>query len=181
MITSALLTSAGDSFVALFADMSAIVYVLFIIGFLLCLVEAFTPGFGVAGTLGSIAIISAIVVRMVQGGDAWMLLYMVVICTALAVLALVLVSRSIKHGRLGKSSMFSVDSSVSTGITEGTRDYSSLVGAVGTTISMLRPVGQADIGGTVVDVVASTSFVDSGVEVEVIAVEGGTIRVNPTK
>lgn len=181
MITSALLTSAGDSFVALFTEMTALVYVLFILGFILCLVEAFTPGFGFAGSLGGIALISAIVVRMLQGGDAWMLLYMVLICTTLAVVALVLVARSIKQGRLSKSNMFNVDSSVPTGVTEGTKDYTSLVGATGTTISMLRPVGQADIGGAIVDVVANTSFVDSGVAVEVIAVEGGIVRVNPTK
>ncbi len=181
MLTNALFASAGDSFVALFAEMSALVCILFILGFVLCLIEAFTPGFGVAGSLGGIAIVAAIVVRMLDGGDAWMLLFMLLICSALAVTALVLVSRSIKQGKLSKSNMFNVESSVPTGITEGTCDYTALVGATGTTISMLRPVGQAEIGGSVVDVVANTSFVDSGVAVTVIAVEGGIIRVNPTK
>ncbi len=181
MLTSALLTSAGDSFVALFAEMSALVYVLFILGFVLCCIEAFTPGFGVAGSLGGVAVIAAIVLRMIDGGNAWMLLYMLLICSAIAITALVLISRSISSGRLGKTSMFAVDSSVPTGITEGTSDYSHLVGATGNTISMLRPVGQAEIGGSVVDVVASTSFIDSNVEVTVVAVEGGIIRVNPTK
>ncbi len=181
MVTSALLSSAGDSFVQLFADMSALVYVLFIIGFILCVVEMFTPGFGVSGTLGGIAIVAAIVVRMLQGGDMWMLLYMLLICCTFATVAIILVARSIKKGRLGKSSMFDVDSSVPTGMTEGTRDYTALVGAQGTTVTMLRPIGQADIGGTIVDVVANNSFIDCGVAVQVVAVEGGTITVSLTK
>lgn len=181
MLTNALFASAGDSFVTLFTEMSALVYVLFIVGFILCIVEMFTPGFGVAGTLGGVAVTAAIIVRMVQGGDMWMLLYMLLIATTFAVTCIILVARSIRQGKLAKSSMFNITSSVSTERTEGTKDYSALLGATGTTLTVLRPVGQANIEGSIVDVVANNAFIDSSVTVTVVAVEGSTIKVSPIK
>jgi len=45
------------------------------------------------------------------------------------------------------------------------------VGAVGRTLTPLRPSGRVQIGDQIVDVVAEMGFVDADVEVRVVAVE----------
>lgn len=171
-------TGAWQSFLQLFAEMSPWVYALFILGTIFCVIEIASPGFGVFGILGLIMLALAIVLRMLAGGNAWMLLFMVLISGAIIAVAFVFVSRSIKNGKLSKTEIFKVGTAVSTGVTEGTKDFSSLVGATATTVNALRPVGQARFeDGQIVDVIAQNGFVDADVVVKVILVEGQRVVV----
>ena len=58
-------------------------------------------------------------------------------------------------------------------------DYSYLVGRKGETLSTLRPSGTAIIDGKRYDVVADGDYVEKGTPVEVSAVDGTRIIVNP--
>lgn len=177
ILTNISMMTAWDSFVKLFTEMSAVVWVLFIVGIILSCIEMLTPGFGVFGGVGIAAIVAAIIVRMVQGGDLWMLFYMLLIATALFITLILVVSRSIKKGKLSKSDMFNVDSSVPVGHTESTKNYTYLLGCRGKSLTMLRPIGQANINGEILDVVANNGFIDEDSDIEVIFVEGITIKV----
>ena len=170
--------NAWQSLVALFAEMSPWVYVLFILGIIFCVIEMAMPGFGVFGVLGLLMIAVAIILRMIAGGDAWMLLFMVLISGALIGTAFAVVGRSIKKGKLSKTEIFSVGTAVSTGVTQGTKDFSSLVGTTATTINALRPVGQARFeDGSIVDVIAHNGFIEANTTVKVILVEGQRVVV----
>ena len=61
--------------------------------------------------------------------------------------------------------------------TQGTKDFSAFLQQVGTTQTVLRPIGKATFGGEVLDVVARDGFVEKGKQVQVIAVEGQKIEV----
>ncbi|MBO5866929.1 MAG: nodulation efficiency protein NfeD, partial [Clostridia bacterium] len=61
--------------------------------------------------------------------------------------------------------------------TEGTKDFSTFVSKVGTTQTVLRPIGKAMFDGVVLDVVARDGFIEKGKTVQVIAVEGQKIEV----
>jgi membrane-bound serine protease (ClpP class) len=53
----------------------------------------------------------------------------------------------------------------------------SLLGAVGKSLSALRPAGIADIAGQRVDVVSEGEFIDAGRDIEVVREEGNRVVV----
>lgn len=177
IITSLLFSSAGDSFVKLFTEMNAWTIAVFALGLVFCIIEMCIPGFGFFGISGTVLIVVGIVLRMVSDGDLLMLVYMVLIALVLFILMFWIISRVITKGRLSKTALFHVDSAVSTGITEGTKDFAFLIGCEGTTQTLLRPVGKASFSGETVDVVARDSFIAEGKTVVVTAVEGQRVIV----
>ena len=178
ILTSILLDSvAGDSFVRLFTEMNAWAIVLFVLGIIFCAIEACVPGFGFFGIAGSIMIVAGIIVRMVCGGDLYMLLYMVLIALVLFGLFFFVASLLIRKSKLGKTAIFNVGTAVPEDKTEGTRDYDYLIGKSGVVTTVLRPTGKAAIDGEVYDVIARDGFVEVGANVTVLSVEGQRIVV----
>lgn len=169
--------AADSSFVRLFTEMNAWTIVLFALGIIFCAIEMCVPGFGFFGISGIVLIVAGIVVRMVCGGDLYMLLYMLLIAMVLLILMLVVFSKLITKTRLGKTAIFNVGTAVPEDKTEGTKDYSHLVGAEGVVISDLRPVGKARFGENVIDVVCRDGFVEKDREVRIVATEGGKVVV----
>ena len=112
-----------------------------------------------------------------MGGDALMLLYMLLLSAVLFGLLFLLMGKFIRSRQKNENSMFSVKSAVPDGLTEGTADYTSLVDRTGIATTILRPVGRAEFDGKPVDVVARDGFVDKGATVKVVAVEGSTVTV----
>lgn len=178
ILTNLLLDSvAGDSFIRLFTEMNAWTIVLFVLGIIFCAIEMFVPGFGFFGITGTILIVAGIVVRMIFGGDLYMLLYMILIAIVLFFLFFFVLSLLIRKGRLGKTALFNVGTAVPEDKTEGTRNYGALVGKVGEVTSVLRPSGKASIDGEIYDVVARDGFIEIGAKITVVAVEGQRIVV----
>ena len=61
--------------------------------------------------------------------------------------------------------------------TPGTSELLKLVGDQGVAASKLRPAGKAQIGDHFLDVVSDGPFINSGVKVEVISVQGNKVTV----
>jgi len=59
----------------------------------------------------------------------------------------------------------------------GAEDMQYLLGKAGTTLTPLRPSGNADFDGVRLDVVSRGEFIDPGTPIEVIEVEGNRIVV----
>ena len=177
MFTSLLASAAADSFVRLFTEMNSWTILLFVLGIIFCAIEMFVPGFGFFGISGVIMIVVGIIVRMICGGDLFMLLYMVLIALALFVLVFWVFSRIITKGRLSKTALFHVDPAVPTGNTEGTKDFSYLVGKNGVATTPLRPVGRAKFGSEIVDVIARDGFIDENAHLTVLETEGSRVVV----
>lgn len=168
---------ADSSFVRLFTDMNPWCIGLFVLGIIFCTIEVFMPGFGFFGISGSIMIVIGMIVRLATGGDGWMLLYMVLIFTVILVLLFFVFSKMLKKGTKTKNSIFYSDTAVPVDKTAGTKDFSAFLQAVGTTQTVLRPIGKAFFDGEVLDVVARDGFIEKGKQVQVIAVQGQKIEV----
>lgn len=167
-----------QSFILLFAEMPIIVYILFIVGIVLCAIEMFVPGFGIFGISGGALLIASMVIRLANNGDIYMLLYMLLFAVIILTVLLLIISRAINKGKLGKSAIFDVGTSVPEGRTEGTKDYSYLVGKTGKTVTLLRPIGSAEFdNGVIVDVIAKSGSIDAGTAVKVVYVEGQKVVV----
>ena len=157
--------------------MNAWTIVLFVLGIIFCAIEMFVPGFGFFGISGTVMIVAGIVVRMIFGGDLYMLLYMILIALVLFVLSFWVFSRIITKGRLSKTALFHVDSAVPTGNTEGTRDFAYLVGKTGVAVTPLRPIGRAKIEGEIIDVIARDGFIAENAKLTVLHTEGARVVV----
>lgn len=172
---------------------------LLLVGILLLLVEIFVlPGFGIAGILGIVGILLGLFGMLIRNapdelpwpettGD-WQSLSSGVISLALGfggflVLAwiasrylprlrfmsgLVLAPNPAASGGPGRVSMTAPPASIEPGVR---------LGDVGEVVSKLRPAGKVRFGEALVDVVATGEFLDTGTQVEIIAVNGSRVVV----
>ena len=160
-----------------FTNLSTWSVILFILGFLLVIVEMFNPGFVVPGALGIVFLIVGVIVtaETVEQG----ILMGVVILAILAVM-LTIVLYSASKGRLSKKLILKDATDRQSGFS-GTEDMKYLLGKSGKTVTPLRPAGCADLDGVRLDVVTRGEFIEKDVPVTVVEVEGNRIVVEPAK
>lgn len=132
------------------------------------------PGHGVPGVLGTLALLSAIVLAF--GPFAFVTAQSLAIAIVLTTVVFFFAARLFPQNAFMHRLAF-------TGV-QG-RDYvaapdrRSLIGAAGFATSYLRPAGYAAINGQKVDVLTEGEFVAAGTPIEVTRVEGARIFVRP--
>ncbi|MGI6150988.1 MAG: NfeD family protein [Christensenellales bacterium] len=140
----------------------------------LLIIEMFTPGFGVAGFLGIVALIAAIVLRADSFAAAlWTLILVLVI---IGVILLVFL-RSAAKGAISRSPLILKDQIQEEVGFMSTQDMEYFVGREGITETALRPAGKANFDGVKLDVVSEGEFIPNNVPVKVLRVEGRRILV----
>lgn len=168
----------GEQIGILFTGMSPLVLTLLVIGTVFLVIEIFTAGFGFFGIAGGILEIAAIVLRAIKGDGnpvaqvALLLLFIAIVC----LIAFGLMAILTKLGVIKRTSLISTGTAVGKDRSEGTKDYTALLGKTGRTRTDLRPVGKAEIEGEIYDVVGD-DFIPKGEKIEVVAVEGIKISV----
>ena len=139
----------------------------FVIGSGLIIVEAFIPGFGVAGICGVILEIVALRCCWLLHGTVPALLALAGILLLIG-LAVFLSYRSAMNGRLSKSNLVLKD-------TETVADESKpdhWIGMEGVAVTALRPAGQIEIEGVRLNVASTGEFIEKGSPVLVTGQEG---------
>jgi membrane-bound serine protease (ClpP class) len=158
--------------------------ILFTVGLgLLALEVLVIPGFGVAGVLGLVSILAALVLALVGlplgvvfETGAWVEpLVRVTAALVVTVVLLLLSLRVLPKSRAGRGLVLASSTSRSAGFVAS--EESRLLGQVGLAESELRPAGVARFGEERVDVVSEGAFVPRGVEVRVVLVEGARVVV----
>jgi len=150
---------------------------LFVLGLVLLLIEAFVPGFGLFGLGGIGSIVGSIYLASRGSGEALQSLAIALVAT---VLLTVLVLRiGLRRGLFARLSLGQAMTTEQGYVArEQRRD---LIGQTGTTATMLRPAGTARFGDQIVDVVSEGTYIASGTEVTVVAVEGPRVVVRPAE
>ena len=139
----------------------------FVIGSGLIIVEAFIPGFGVAG-------ISGVVLEIVALRCCWLLHGTVPTLLAFAGvllligLAVFLSYRSAMNGRLSKSHLVMKDTE--TAAEEAKPDH--WIGMDGVAVTALRPAGEIEIEGARLKAASTGDFIEKGAPVLVTGMEG---------
>jgi len=140
----------------------------YVIGTGLIMMEAFMPGFGIAGIAGIILEIIAIVLTSTHFGMLWGLIatFAVLLFVGIAVF---ISYRSAMNGRLSKSAL----------VLKGTEDGVSAAPSLeswadreGVTVTALRPAGFIEIDGTRLSASTSGEFLAKGTPVRVTGAEG---------
>lgn len=147
-------------------------------GLILIGVEIFViPGFGVAGILGVIALVSSLFLSLVSSqagaaelGQAAGVISLAAIIVLVAAWALI---RSLpRSGRFTRSGLLLGDStSRDTGYLSADL-RSELIGANGIAITDLRPAGAARFGDERIDVIADSNWISAGTPVRIIRSDG---------
>ncbi len=147
-----------------------------IVGFVLLLIEMFTPGVGAAGVSGVLALI-AVAVMQFGWGNTRVASYIVAITLLIIILGIIWIIRSLQRGKLSKSFLVLNAQSDGESVPEIKSAKQELIGKSGVTITPLRPSGIAEIDGKRVDVMTAGAFIERGKAVVVIKAEGMHILV----
>jgi membrane-bound serine protease (ClpP class) len=149
---------------------SALTIILLFAGLLLVVFELFvTPGFGIPGLLG-LGLIGASI-YFTFGDEALQVGSFAIIGLALG---LFLILRYLPRGRVARP--FVLSSAVEE-VAPPKNELESLLGAIGSAITDLRPAGTAQFGDRRVDVVTMGEFIERGQAIRVIQVEGPRVVV----
>lgn len=147
-----------------------------ILGLLGILVELHVlPGHGVAGTLGLVALVAAVLLSFGLG-FVWIAVQSLAIAIVLSVVLFALATRLFPQNAFMHRVAFS---GVQGADYVAAPDYRKLVGHSGIATSYLRPAGVAAIEGQRLDVLTEGDFVAAGTAVTVTRVEGARIFVRP--
>jgi len=161
------------TFIELLLSADWISIVLFVVGIGLLVVEMFEPGFGFFGIFGVISLIGCIFVTASTVAEGVMLTaFFFVILLIMLGIFLFMVSKGKLPGKLVLK-----DAESRTEGYSGTLDLNDYMGKAGIVTTICRPVGNVDFDGTKIEVVSLGEFIQKGVTVEVIEVEGNRVVV----
>lgn len=147
-----------------------------LVGLVLLVVELFMPGFGIPGISGSILLLASIVMAWFEYG-AKVGLGMAVAVLALMGIMISISFKSVNSGRMARSEDFVLRDAVNDGGKAERKQLEQLVGQEGVTLTPLRPVGAAEVGGNRLNVQADGEFIGKDTKVRVMRVSGTTIYV----
>lgn len=146
------------------------------VGIIMLVIELFTPGFGVSGFVGLICLATAIIMQFIWG-NTQVATYLLAIVLLLILVAILWFVRSFQRGKLSRSFLVLNDSIDSVSSSDITDAKANLIGKSGLTITPLRPSGIAEIDGQRLDVMATGTFIEANVPVEIVNAEGMHILV----
>ena len=148
-------------------SLNLIMIICFVIGSGLIIVEAFIPGFGVAGISGIILEIIALRCCWLRYGTTPTLLALAGVLLLIGI-AVFISYRSAKSGRLSRSHLVLNDTETPAGEVKP----DSWIGMEGVAVTALRPAGTIEINGTRLNAASSGDFVEKGTAVLVTGTEG---------
>ncbi len=166
----------------LFANMQWFIIVCLIFGIVLLLIEIFQPGFGVFGLLGVVLLAIAIILRVIfhetEDNVLMQIFQLLLLIIIIAGSGFGFFMYANKKNWLKNNAIFShEETAVSKVFSEGTDDFSHLIGRKGLALTDLRPSGKAVIDGKNYDVVTQNFFIEKDTKIMVKAVEGVKIEV----
>lgn len=169
----------GESFVTLFTTMEIATALCLICGLILIFIEIFQPGFGIFGISGGVLLLIGVILQAITSNyNLTQIIILIFLLILILFIAFLIMMRSLKYGWLSRSPIIQNETAVPQGLTDGTEDFSFLLGKEGITKTFLRPVGKAEFDGKDYDVVAyQGAAFEEGISVIVCETEGSRIVV----
>ena len=146
---------------------------LFLAGLLLLPIECLVPGFGLFGIAGIASILLSLFMTLGGGVSA---LSIMASGTVAAVVAFLLLLKYLPSSGLWKRLVLRNELRTAQGYT-ASEDLTQLIGQEGVVMTLLRPAGAVRIGEKVLDVVSEGRFIEPGVRVKVLGVQGNRVVV----
>ncbi len=145
---------------------------LIVIGLAALALELFViPGFGVAGIIGVVMLIGGAILAWSVYGAFYGGLFIAIVAILAVGLAFFILRSNIVKKR------FVLDTRLKKGGGTASGDLSHLIGSKGETRTDLRPAGIAIIDNQRIDVVSEGGFIEKGIGIRVVAVDGPRVIV----
>ena len=152
-----------------------IALVVFGVGMLLIMIEAFVAtGFAVSGIFGILAVLGSVMMLAPTWSEGVLTVSLAVILT---ILIMVVSIHFMKKRNFIHKFILSNRSDNQSGYTSPNMDNEKYLDREGYTLTQLHPAGAVKIDGNRVDVVSEGGFIDAGVLVRVIGLDGTRIIV----
>lgn len=174
-------------FIAGFAGWEQVV--LFAIGLTLLGIEIFVlPGFGMAGVLGIIAILAALLWAMLPLTPSWaptlptwqqlrLPFQKLALGLGGAVVGMVVLARYLPDSFLFRKLVLANATRATDGYISSREEAKDLVGTSGMAETVLRPAGKGRFDGRLVDVVTDGDMLDRGTPIRIVEVKGSRVLV----
>ncbi len=146
---------------------------LFFVGLILLAIEFFVPGFGIFGIAGIASILFSLFMTLGGGIGA---LNMMAGGIVLAVIGFLLLLKYLPSSRLWNRLVLKDALKTDKGYISSD-NLSTIIGREGIVLTLLRPAGTVRIADQVYDVVSEGRFIEPGVTVKVLSVNGNRILV----
>ena len=154
------------------------IIICFIIGVVLMVLEAFMPGFGIAGISGIMVEVIAVTLTWLSHGPVAALGMLLIILSVMAI-AISMSLRSATNGRLSKSRLILRETESNEAGYRSAEDMEVFLGREGKATTVLRPTGMAEFDGVRLNVVSEGEFIAMGTAVRIVRIEGSRILVRP--
>lgn len=151
--------------------------ILFFGGLILILFELYTPGVGIFGISGIIAIFASLFLTLGANAAA---INMLAISLLFAIIVFLLLLKHLPSSKLWSWLILKDAETKSAGFSSS-QDYTVFLGKTGITPTGLRPAGTMIIDGVQLDVVSEGQFVEPNTVVKVVNITGNRIVVRPVK
>ena len=151
---------------------NAVIIVCLVFGAAMLTLEALTPGMGLPGIAGVIFMAVGTALMWARHGSTAGLISLLG-ALVFTVCAVALSLKSASKGRLSRSKLIlKAETDV-----QPIDSQSYLVGQCGKALTVLSPVGEAEIGGKKFDVLSDDGYMEKGTSVRVVRTEGKKIIV----
>lgn len=150
-----------------------LIFIIFLLGVFMLIVEVYVPDFGIIGLFGIIAIGTSLYMHLNDFGDVVLTILSLIVVSAIG---LIIPLRLGKELAIGKGFVLGTSSQKEKGYSSQ-KDLSFLTGQSGVTITALRPVGRAEFDNEYYEVISSEDMIQSDTKIYVTKVEGSKIYV----
>lgn len=147
--------------------------VLLVIGTLALLLELLIPGFDgfVCGIIGIIALVLSAILAVIFHPNGWIFVgFGVVVLGLLGGLVYNFITKRQLQGKFFLNDALAEDP-------DAVGDLSGMVGKEGTTVTILRPYGEADFNGIRMEVASTGSMIERGAKIRVLETHGTKVVV----
>lgn len=164
--------------------------ILFLVGVVLLGVEIFVlPGFGVAGVLGIVFVVTGLTFSMLDNdwfdftgvgfNKIMQAMSIVLVSMVMGFILIIYLSKRVLESEAGLFAKVALHATqdVSKGYVGVDAGLSSMVGRKGHAATVLRPSGKVMVDSELLDAMAEHGFIEQGESIEVVAVSGGQLVV----
>ena len=147
------------------------------IGLILCAIECFVPGFGVLGITGIVFCTFSIVLLLIMEGTWRQFLFMLGIGVIVLLTVVLIAVRSARFGAISKSPLIQKATALPEDYSSNQKNYLYLIGKVGKTETICKPVGKAIFDDVTYSVITNGEYIEKGIDVVVAEVDGSSIII----
>lgn len=166
---------------------------IFIVGVILVAVEIFAiPGFGIAGVLGIIFMVTGLTLSMVGNigpgtfdydySRLTVAFFTVIIAVVVAIFGSIIISKQLFNTEfaIGGKLALSKTQKIEEGYTSATKEYSNMLHKNGIARTILRPAGKVEIDGDLYDATAITGYIEKEEKIIVVGYQTSQLIVKKT-